>query len=60
MTLAFQCQITQLKDTLKENKKQNDNWSERLAVELQKERDKYNTQLQNAEINLKRNFEMVR
>ena len=59
MTLAHQCQITQLKDSFKEKFKQNSDWPDKLANELNKEREKYNNQMQQLEASLKENFRMV-
>lgn len=59
MTLAHQCQITQLKDSFKEKLKQNSDWPDKLAGELNKERQKFNLEMEKLESSLKDNFKMV-
>lgn len=59
MTLAHQCQITQLKDSFKEKLKYNSDWPDKLANELNKEREKCNNEMQNLETSLKENFRVV-
>ena len=46
ITLAHQCQITQLKDSFKERYKLNENWPEKLAYELEREREKHEQQIE--------------
>lgn len=59
MTLAHQCQLAQLKDSLMEKYRLNENWPEKLAFELNKEREKHNMAIQELENELKQNFQMV-
>ncbi len=59
MILAYQCQITQIKDDLKENKRNEENWSNKLAVELKREHEKYDVQILTIETNYKKNLQMV-
>ena len=58
MTLAHQCQITQLKDTFKEKLRNAEDWPEKLAAELNKERDKHNNEMRRLESELSENFRM--
>ena len=58
MTLAHQCQITQLKDTFKEKLRNADDWPEKLAAELNKERDRHNNEMRRLESELSENFRM--
>jgi hypothetical protein len=48
-----------MKDDIREKKRSEENWSNKLAEELNKEREKYNTQLMDAEKNLKKSLQMV-
>ena len=59
MTLAHQCQITQLKDSFKEKLRQNSDWPDKLATELAKEREKFSAEMEKLENSLKENFKMV-
>ena len=59
MTLAHQCQITQLKDSFREKLRLNSDWPDKLAAELSKEREKYNLEMEKLESSLKENFKMV-
>jgi len=59
MTLAHQCQITQLKDSFKEKLKQNTDWQDKVAAELNKEREKFNLEMEKLEASLRENFKMV-
>lgn len=59
MTLAHQCQITQLKDNFKEKLRHNDEWPEKLAFELNKERERHNQEITKLETFLQENFKMV-
>jgi hypothetical protein len=59
MTLAHQCQITQLKDNFKEKLRHNDEWPEKLAFELNKERERHNQEITKLETSLQENFKMV-
>lgn len=59
MTLAHQCQITQLKDSFKEKLKNNDGWLDKLSYELNKEREKHQQEMQKLESTLKENFRIV-
>ena len=60
MTLAHQCQITQLKDSFKEKLRNAELSPEKLAEELNKEREKYRQEMRTLETNLNQNFKMVR
>jgi hypothetical protein len=59
ITLAHQCQITQLKDNFKEKYRLNEEWPEKLANELNKEREKSKQELLRQEAKLQENFKMV-
>jgi hypothetical protein len=59
MTLAHQCQLSQLKDSFKERMKSSDSWPEKLAFELNKEREKHGEIVQRLENDMKQNFQMV-
>ncbi len=59
LTLAHQCQITQLKDTFKEKLRNVEDWPEKLNAELQKEREKHNHEIKKLEADLNTNFRMV-
>lgn len=58
ITLAHQCQITQLKESFKEKMKANDDWQDKMASELKKEREKHANEMQKLEIDLRENFKM--
>ncbi len=58
MTLAHQCQITQLKDSFKEKMRLNDDWPDKLANELKKQQEKHIHDIQHLEKTLKENFEI--
>ena len=58
MTLAHQCQITQLKDSFKEKMRLNDDWPDKLASELKKQQEKQIQDIQHMEKTLKENFEI--
>lgn len=60
MTLAHQCQITQLKDTFKEKLRNAELSPEKLTEELNKERAKFRLEMQKREDDLNQNFKMVR
>lgn len=60
MTLAHQCQITQLKDTFKEKLRNAELSPEKLEEELNKEREKFSLAMQKREADLNQNFKMVR
>jgi len=59
MTLAHQCQMTQLKDNFKEKLKSNDDWPKRVEDELNKERAKHLSEMDTLETRLKENFQIV-
>ncbi len=59
MTLAHQCQITQLKDTFKEKMRSIEDWPDKLNSELSKEREKHNQEMKKLEHELNQNFRMV-
>lgn len=59
MIIAHQCQISQLKESFKERMKSNDAWPDKLAFELNKEREKHNEIVKTIEKELKENFKMV-
>jgi hypothetical protein len=59
MTLAHQCQITQLKDNFKEKLKSNEDWPKRVEEELNKERAKHLNEIETLETRLKENFQIV-
>ena len=59
MTIAHQCQLSQLKDSFKERMKSNEGWPEKLAFELNKEREKHNETVKSIENELRQNFLMV-
>ena len=59
MTLAHQCQITQLKDSFREKLRLSDDWPDKLAAELKKQQEKHNSDLVALESGLKENFQMV-
>jgi hypothetical protein len=58
MTLAHQCQITQLKDSFKEKLRLNDDWPDKLATELKRQQEKHIQEIQHLEKTLKENFEI--
>lgn len=57
--MAHQCQITQLKDNFKEKYRLNEDWPQKLAFEINKEKDKHNEELKTLENSLKESFKMV-
>ena len=59
MSLAHQCQITQLKDNFKEKLKSNEDWPKRVEEELNKERAKHLNEMETFETRLKENFHIV-
>ena len=59
MTLAHQCQITQLKDTYKEKLRNAELSPEKLTEELNKEREKFCLEMQKKESEMNQNFKMV-
>jgi hypothetical protein len=59
MTLAHQCQITQLKDTYKEKLQNAELSPEKLTGELNKEREKFHLEMQKKESEMNQNFKMV-
>ena len=59
MTLAHQCQITQLKDTYKEKLRNAELSPEKLTEELNKEREKFRLEMQKKESEMNQNFKMV-
>jgi hypothetical protein len=59
MTLAHQCQITQLKDTYKEKLQNAELSPEKLTEELNKEREKFRLEMQKKESEMNQNFKMV-
>ena len=59
ITLAHQCQITQLKENFKEKLKLSENLPDKFASDLEKEREKHQKQLQQLESSLKENFKIV-
>ncbi len=60
MIIAHQCQISQLKESFKERMKSSDSWPDKLAFELNKEREKHNEIVKTIEYELRQNFNMVK
>ena len=60
MILAHQCQITQLKDSYKERLRMNDDWPDKLAAELNKEREKHGNEIHKLKSTLTENFQIVK
>ncbi|CAF0964067.1 unnamed protein product [Brachionus calyciflorus] len=58
LTLAHQCQITQLKDSFKEKMKRNNEWPDKLESELKKEREKHAHEINKIQDELKQNFKL--
>ena len=59
MILAHQCQITQLKDSFREKLRNAEIDPEKIAEELNKERDRNQLELQKLTSDLNQNFKMV-
>ena len=57
--LAHQCQITQLKDSFREKLRSAELSPEKLAEEVNKEREKHQENLRKLESELTQNFKMV-
>jgi hypothetical protein len=56
MTIAHQCQITQLKESFKDKYRTSEEWQERLNADLAKSREKHDADLKRLENSLKENF----
>jgi hypothetical protein len=56
MTLAHQCQITQLKESFKEKYRTNEDWQEKLNADLAKSRDKHDADLRRLVSSMTENF----